>query len=330
MKGPCATCDGFHELLFGGPALQALESLLGTIESTGRVDFEAEKGASELRLSSLQMPGEGKMIGVLIGVDAEGNSVQLRAFSGRLGGSLEIPGWVEPVVDVASYAAEERTTLALLNELKETLGCGIFAGVNLVEAHAELSVKREELASSRTRLAVEEDAARESRGNRRVEMGSTDQSFALLDQESRETSARYRRERARLRKPVEALEREIQQAEEERVSLRRKQNAHSRTLTARIQAAYRLQGVSGSVRSVPEVFHDGGRKPPTGTGDCCAPKLLTAAARRGIQPIALAECWLGATASGGSRTHGQLHLPCTEKCVPILGFLLCPVGGEGT
>ena len=113
------------------------------------------------------------------------------------------------------------------------------------------------------------------------------------------------------------------------MGLRRRQNELSRELTERVQAAYRSTGISGVVRGVPDVFHDGERRPPTGTGDCCAPKLLSAAAIRGIRPIAIAECWVGASSLDGARRHGQLHLPCTEKCTPILGFLLCPHRSEG-
>jgi tRNA pseudouridine32 synthase/23S rRNA pseudouridine746 synthase len=329
VHGLCAVCCAPHGLAFGGPALEELEELVGIIETTGRLDFEESEGSPGLSLDQLRLPGEGKMIGVLVGEDPTGQTVALRAFSGRLGGCLEVSGWVEPVVDVAAYASEEEETLSQLNALKEALEEGVFAGVDLVAEMSALEGKRQEVVEARERLGREEAVAREDRGRRRGGSGVEAGLLEELRRESQESSVRFRRERALLRAPLEAMERRVQEAEEGRIALRRRQNELSRALTGRVQAAYRLMGVAGIVRSVPEVFHDAGRRPPTGTGDCCAPKLLTAASRRGIRPLAIAECWIGASSAGGERTHGQLHHPCAEKCLPILGFLLCPHRSEG-
>lgn len=63
--------------------------------------------------------------------------------------------------------------------------------------------------------------------------------------------------------------------------------------------------------------------PPTGTGDCCAPKLLNFAARNGLQPRAIAEFYWGRENPSHSRRHGVFYQACAAKCQPILGFLLC-------
>ena len=328
-SGPCELCEGTHSIAFGGPALEALDSLLETLESTGRFDFASERVSAELASAALHEPGQGKMLGVLVGKSPSGEVVELRAFSGRIGGFLEIPGWVGPVVDVSAYASEEAQTLAELTELRETLARGVFAGVDLAAESADLAAMRRMVEAGRRALAEQENEARESRAARRKATGSEPEVLAALARESREQGAGFRRERARLREPLVALEERVRRGEEGRVALRRRQNALSRELTERVQAAYRLTGISGVERSVPEVFYDGGRRPPTGTGDCCAPKLLSAASKRGIRPIAIAECWFGAPSPDGARRHGQLHLPCAEKCTPILGFLLCPHREEG-
>ena len=67
---------------------------------------------------------------------------------------------------------------------------------------------------------------------------------------------------------------------------------------------------------------------PTGTGECCAPKLLHHAATHGLTPLGLAEFYVGRTNRSGTRRHGEFYAPCAEKCAPILGFLLCGVEGE--
>ena len=62
---------------------------------------------------------------------------------------------------------------------------------------------------------------------------------------------------------------------------------------------------------------------PTGTGDCCAPKLLNFAARNHLVPIGLAEFFWGKENRNATRHEGEFFAPCQEKCAPILGFLLC-------
>ena len=79
-------------------------------------------------------------------------------------------------------------------------------------------------------------------------------------------------------------------------------------------------------------------KAPTGVGECCAPKLLSYASKVGIQPLALAEFWIGATPKRPpaqmieslkleSPQFSQIkqvdfYEPCLSRCQPILPYLL--------
>ena len=62
--------------------------------------------------------------------------------------------------------------------------------------------------------------------------------------------------------------------------------------------------------------------PPSGAGECCAPKLLQYAFSHGLQPVALAEFWVGAPSKTEIRTEGTFYPPCSGKCVPILRHML--------
>ncbi|MBQ1859301.1 MAG: RluA family pseudouridine synthase [Paludibacteraceae bacterium] len=64
------------------------------------------------------------------------------------------------------------------------------------------------------------------------------------------------------------------------------------------------------------------RLPPSGAGECCAPKLLQFAFAHGLKPIALAEFWVGAPSKTEIRREGVLYAPCSGKCVPILRHML--------
>ena len=63
---------------------------------------------------------------------------------------------------------------------------------------------------------------------------------------------------------------------------------------------------------------------PCGCGDCCAPKLLAEASRRGLVPLSIAEVWMGVpTAKEGYRKEGNFYGACRGRCRPILGHMLC-------
>lgn len=62
--------------------------------------------------------------------------------------------------------------------------------------------------------------------------------------------------------------------------------------------------------------------PPSGAGECCAPKLLQYALRHGLKPVALAEFWVGAPGKTEVRQEGQFYPPCSGRCGPILRHML--------
>ena len=62
--------------------------------------------------------------------------------------------------------------------------------------------------------------------------------------------------------------------------------------------------------------------PPSGAGECCAPKLLQYAFLHHLEPIGLAEFWVGAPSRTEVRQEGVFYAPCSGKCVPILRHML--------
>ena len=64
----------------------------------------------------------------------------------------------------------------------------------------------------------------------------------------------------------------------------------------------------------------GNKLPPTGTGDCCTPKLLNYAFSHALIPISMAEIFYGE--SRGNRICGKAYAPCDERCGYILPEIL--------
>lgn len=96
--------------------------------------------------------------------------------------------------------------------------------------------------------------------------------------------------------------------------------ARSRALTPLLHDSYRFVNARGATRSLRSLFAPG--EPPTGAGDCAAPKLLAHAYRLGLRPIALAELWWGAPSASGDRREGVFYAACRGKCLPILTHML--------
>lgn len=71
---------------------------------------------------------------------------------------------------------------------------------------------------------------------------------------------------------------------------------------------------SSAVSNQPSAF----RLPPSGAGECCAPKLLQYALTHGLKPLQLAEFWVGAPSKTEIRQEGAFYAPCSGRCVPIL------------
>lgn len=64
----------------------------------------------------------------------------------------------------------------------------------------------------------------------------------------------------------------------------------------------------------------GGRLPPTGTGDCCAPKLLSYAFEHRLIPVSMDEVFYGKDSP--NKKCGQSYPPCDERCGYILPSIL--------
>ena len=62
--------------------------------------------------------------------------------------------------------------------------------------------------------------------------------------------------------------------------------------------------------------------PPSGAGECCAPKMLQCALENGWQPLALAEFWVGAKPQNELRREGVFYAPCSSRCRPILRWMI--------
>ncbi len=77
---------------------------------------------------------------------------------------------------------------------------------------------------------------------------------------------------------------------------------------------YTFNCFDGEKRTLDAIFPNA----PSGTGDCCAPKLLSYAYGQGKKPASLCEFFYGS----GTQEHLSFHCPCDFRCKPILKYIL--------
>lgn len=89
----------------------------------------------------------------------------------------------------------------------------------------------------------------------------------------------------------------------------------------RVFDLYNFTRFDGKKISLNEIILKHGKKlPPTGTGDCCAPKLLSYAFSHDLTPVSMAEIFYGQ--SSGKKLNGHFYPPCDERCSYILPDIL--------
>lgn len=124
---------------------------------------------------------------------------------------------------------------------------------------------------------------------------------------------------------IKVLGREMQgllKGSDEHSRLANSRRELSRRLMRKIHDSYNILNFCGGSAKMPEIASTSGGL-PTGTGDCCAPKLLNHAVINGLTPLSIAEFYFGRENRSHTRAHRQFYSSCADKCGLILGFMLC-------
>ncbi len=260
------------------------------------------------------LTGEGKMYGVLVGRDHHDETVTLQAFSGRMDGAQGLEGWAPLPALPAAVEASERRTLARLTAIRVELE-------RLAEN--DPTPQREEARAGFAARVGALDAthrARKADRHRARQAGGPQES---LDEQSRRDGMEMRRLKAERADALGPLDAEVVDHQARVQALRTERKQLSRALQAEMHGATELANLAGEPVALQAAFGPDGI--PTGTGECCAPKLLQEAARRGLRPTGLAEFWWGPAPADGGRAPGVFYGACTDRCIPIMGHLLCGI-----
>lgn len=265
-------------------------------------------------------PGEGKMFGVLAVRTPDGRLGWLRAFSGMLGGRWIHLGFAPPMFDPAVRDPVEIPGEAAVKELGRR--------IDAFERSPELQSAREAMAAIEAEQKVAREELRRRHADNRAQRAAArallDASCTLqlhaLNQESRVDKAEKRRQDERHIQAIEDARASLHALERRLAALHRLRRMVSRSLMKRLHDTYEVSNARQENASLRALYPDAG--PPSGAGDCAAPKLLAHAYASGLQPLAMAEFWWGAPPASGGRRSGSFYPPCRSKCAPLLSFML--------
>ncbi|MBW4658698.1 MAG: RluA family pseudouridine synthase [Drouetiella hepatica Uher 2000/2452] len=266
---------------------------------------------------------EGKMYGVLLVELPSGERQVLKAFSGLLNGAGIVEGWVPPLPGREQVALEEAIALNRLASMKQE----IMALHNIPERQ-QYEALSQEFADRLQELASHHQLQKQRRLEQRHHACATLTGVALtealehLDNQSRWQGMERRRLKQARDEAVRSLQEMITQADTQISLLKQQRKTLSRQLQEQLYTAYRLTNFAGESASLRQLMASLHTLMPTGTGDCCAPKLLHHAATLGLKPLAMAEFWWGAPSPNGDKISGEFYGACAERCQPLMGFLL--------
>ena len=295
-------------------ATQELQNYLET-----HSDFEHNFGLQENQEGFVI----GKMFGVLVCQDKNGNLGYLWGVSGKLADSNLHVKFVPPVFDMLtqdSFFKQEEKILNQYNrkieqleqsqelfEAKESLQQTEF------EAKTDIQLQKRRIKD----LKIERDRKRNSFEN--LSPKEIEKLEFELSEESKKESILLKKMTKYWNLTVESKKLKVENLQAEIEKLKEERKQKSSELQQRLFAEYAFLNQEHKPKSVGEIFDN---NPPAGAGECAAPKLLNYAFKHNLKPIALAEFWWGQSPKSEIRKHKQFYPACRSKCEPILAHML--------
>lgn len=270
----------------------------------------------------------GKMFGVLVVQNNEGELGYLAAYSGKLAGDNKHKNFVPPIFDALNEDGFFRKGERLLNSLNAEIK-------QLEEQHEYLSAQKRfknfkaETETQHKAKKAELKRLRKLRKQKRTEAEQTltASDFEVLKEglikESLDQQYEVKRWLKAQKKQLNKLHDELSTFETQIEILKDKRKKKSADLQQQLFDQYSFLNATGEYKNLQCIFAEAKLDvPPGGAGDCAAPKLLQYAYLNNYKPIAMAEFWWGKSPDKEVRKHRQFYPACKSKCHPILGHML--------
>ena len=270
----------------------------------------------------------GKMFGILLVQNQQGEVGYLSAFSGKIADGHQLAHFVPPVFDMLEPDGFFRKGQDELSQITEQIKQ--LAGNPLIATYkTELTAK--EAAGF---LAIQAHRARMITGRRDRKERRVIAQKSLNNEEFLQMKHRLSKESIQQKNHLRDLKfhwgEQSQKARDnlsyftdEITALKRQRRDLSYSLQQRLFDNYRFLNKDGVRKNLRDVFKDTHQQvPPAGAGECAAPKLLQYAFQHDLKPLAMAEFWWGQSPKSEIRKHQHFYAACLGKCRPILTHML--------
>lgn len=273
----------------------------------------------------------GKMFGVLVVQNTQGEIGYVAGFSGKIGDDSTVHPFVPPVYDrltTNSYYKQEEDVLNGYNaKFEELTNSKEFA-----IAKEKLAVEKQEFETVIAGLKSEYKAAKKERRKLKeaAKLNATPEEYEKLQEKHREESLaqqhNIKKENYYRTESLNVTQEIVDRFQNEIDAIKTKRREKSGILQKWLFDQYQFLNKSNTPKNLWDIFKvDLNIPPPSGAGDCAAPKMIQYAFANGFKPIAMAEFWWGTSPSSAIRKHLHFYPACKSKCEPILGHML-----EGT
>ncbi|MEI6895085.1 MAG: RluA family pseudouridine synthase [Colwellia sp.] len=298
---------------------------------------------------------QGRMYGVLIVKDTQGKLGYLAALSGN---ASELEGIDNPSSNdthtiAHSNEPQARASINFVPTIHQAYQQSGFEKAKQIEINA-LNAKIEQLSAKpeisqlTAALATEEANAeqaieiwqqqmrthKKARKEKRAWLALQLSTANLAEEEYRNISISLSRASVTDKKALQALKLQHQltlgeistklaQLTDEIDALKKLRKKRSSKLQKHFFRQYQLLNCQGESKDLIELFAETLlQKPPSGSGDCAAPKLLQYAFEQKLTPLCMAEFWWGQQPKSAIRKHQHFYPACQSKCLPILTHML--------
>jgi tRNA pseudouridine32 synthase/23S rRNA pseudouridine746 synthase len=270
----------------------------------------------------------GKMFGVLLVENKQGEVGYLSAFSGKIADENNHPNFVPPVFDMLTESGFFRTGQDTLKQISEQ--------IRILEQNPDITRLKQQLNNEKKRASddisefratmIAERKERKAKRMHAETILSTEDFIALKEKLSSQSiqqknelrdltlywDARVENAQFSLKKIIDII-----------ITLKKERKILSKALQNKLFDNYQFLNKQGVEKSLRELFGDTAQQtPPAGAGECAAPKLLQYAFKNKLKPLALAEFWWGASPKSEIRKHLNFYAACLGKCQPILTHML--------
>ena len=264
----------------------------------------------------------GKMFGVLVVEDERHHLGFLAAFSGLLAEHNDWDYFVPPVFDFLQpegyFKQEEHAISAISSKVKMLEGHPSY-----IQAKSLLQNMQKEKDNDLMGWKEKMEEAKKRRDTIRQTTVPDTETMAALQRESQWMKAELRRKRQYHNQLISQQNAIIENHENEIRKLKKERQQKSDALQQWLFSHFVMKNAKGEERNLLEIFASTSTPiPPSGSGECCAPKLLQYAFIHKMRPLCIAEFWWGKSPKGEVRKHMHSYPACRGKCLPILNFML--------